>query len=330
MDREVEFVEQSLGVAPGGWILDVACGTGHHAIGLAKRGYQVVGVELSLAMLARCAEEAQASAQKISFLHGDMRELTFVDTYDGAYNIGTSFGYFDDEQNVASIAGIHRALKPKGLFFLETTNRDYVLRDLPSLVWFEGDGCVCMEESSLNPISSRLHVRRTMILNDGTQKTAEYSIRLYALHEIGGILHTAGFRVAEVSGNWSTPGAFFGAESPRIMILAEKRVAGSRSTGSMPTVQIPTVPDAQAVALAPTVPPPSKAPEPPPPEAAPPAAAAAEEEDAPERTWIPPKSVLEAQPTPPPRRVPAPTRPDLPRVLVEDEDENTEPRKKED
>jgi len=48
-------------------------------------------------------------------------------------------------------------------------------------------------------------------------------VRVYSLHELGKILHDAGFRVAEVSGRSSTPGVFFGNESPRTLILAEKR-----------------------------------------------------------------------------------------------------------
>jgi hypothetical protein len=37
------------------------------------------------------------------------------------------------------------------------------------------------------------------------------------------MLHDNGFRVAEVSGRTGTPGVFFGCESPRTLILAEKR-----------------------------------------------------------------------------------------------------------
>ena len=51
--REAKFIEESLGVAGGAALLDLACGTGLHAIELTKRGYQVVGFDLSLAMLAR-------------------------------------------------------------------------------------------------------------------------------------------------------------------------------------------------------------------------------------------------------------------------------------
>jgi hypothetical protein len=68
-----------------------------------------------------------------------------------------------------------------------------------------------------------MRVKRTMMMDDGRSREIEYSIRLYALHELGKLLHEHGFRVAEVSGRTATPGVFLGADSPRTLILAEKK-----------------------------------------------------------------------------------------------------------
>jgi cyclopropane fatty-acyl-phospholipid synthase-like methyltransferase len=54
--REVEFLLEELRLPPGGAVLDVGCGTGRHAIELAKRGYVVTGLDLSSQMLSRAAE----------------------------------------------------------------------------------------------------------------------------------------------------------------------------------------------------------------------------------------------------------------------------------
>ena len=220
---EVDFIEESLGCEAGAMVLDLACGTGRHAVELATRGYQVVGFDLSLAMLARASDEAQERKQKINFVQGDMREMTFEETFDGIYAWNTSFGFFDEEKNGAVIARVHRALKTGGQFLLDVVNRDYIVRQAPSLAWFEGDGCICMDEMTIDFITSRMKVKRTLMLDDGRTKEIEYSIRIYALHELGKMLHDNGFRVAEVSGRTGTPGVFFGCESPRTLILAEKR-----------------------------------------------------------------------------------------------------------
>jgi SAM-dependent methyltransferase len=221
--KEVNFIEESLGCEAGAMILDLACGTGRHAVELAARGYQVVGFDLSLAMLARASDEAQDRKQKINFVQGDMREMTFEETFDGVYSWNTSFGYFDEEKNGAVIARVHKSLKKGGQFLLDVVNRDYIVRQAPSLAWFEGDGCICMDEMTIDFITSRMKVKRTLMMDDGRTKEIEYSVRVYALHELGKMLHDNGFRVAEVSGRTGTPGVFFGCESPRTLILAEKR-----------------------------------------------------------------------------------------------------------
>lgn len=220
---EATFIEESLSVAREAMVLDLACGSGRHAIELASRGYQVVGLDLSLSMLAKASEEALERDRSINFVHGDMRELTFEETFDGIYCWNTSFGFFDEDKNTQVIQRVHRALKKGGQFLLDVVNRDYLLPRSPSLVWFEGEGCICMDEMHIDAITSRMKIKRTMMIEDGRTREIEYSVRLYTLHELGRILHEQGFRVAEVSGQCATPGVFFGSDSPRTIILAEKR-----------------------------------------------------------------------------------------------------------
>jgi SAM-dependent methyltransferase len=220
---EVDFIEDSLGVAKGGTLLDLGCGTGRHAIDLSRRGYSVVGFDLSLAMLARAGEEAQERNQKINFVQGDMREMTFEEAFDGIFCWGTTFGFFEEEKNIHVLTRVHKALRHGGQFLLDVVCRDFIIKQSPSLAWFEGEGCVCMDEMSVDWITSRMRVKRTMMLDDGRSKEIEYSIRVYSLHELGKLLHDNGFRVAEISGRIQTPGVFFGPESPRTLILAEKR-----------------------------------------------------------------------------------------------------------
>ncbi|HSQ65666.1 MAG TPA: methyltransferase domain-containing protein [Polyangiaceae bacterium] len=220
---ECDFIEDSLGVARGGSMLDLGCGTGSQAVELSRRGYNVVGFDLSLAMLARAGEEAQEKKQKINFVQGDMREMTFDEAFDGVYSWGTSFGYFEEEKNAQVVSKVHRALRKGGQFLLDVANRDFIIEQAPSLAWFEGEGCVCMDEMTMDWVTSRMRVKRTMMLDDGRSKEIEYSIRVYSLHELGKMLHDHGFRIAEVSGRIHTPGVFFGPHSPRTLILAEKR-----------------------------------------------------------------------------------------------------------
>ncbi|HXK18812.1 MAG TPA: methyltransferase domain-containing protein, partial [Polyangiaceae bacterium] len=220
--KEVTFVEESLGVAPGGVVLDLGCGSGQHAVELASRGYGVVGYDLSLYQLALAADVAQERSQKINFLQGDMREMAFEEMFDGIFCWNTSFGYFEEDKNFSVAERAFRALRPGGMFLVDVVNRDFVAAHTPSSVWFEGDSCVCMDDAVIDYFTSRLRVKRSVILDDGRTRECTYSVRLYSFHELGKLLHEVGFRVTEVSGHPATPGVFLGQASPRILMLAQR------------------------------------------------------------------------------------------------------------
>jgi SAM-dependent methyltransferase len=221
--REVSFIEGALEAPGGAEILDVGCGYGRHAIELVQRGLNVTGLDLSLPLLIRAADEAQRRALSVNFVHADMREMPFDRKFDGAYSMLTSFGYFDEDANLKVAEGVARALKPGGRFLLDIVNRDYVVADLPSRIWWEGTGCVVLEEVDFNFQTSRIVTRRSVVFEDGRQIEQEISVRAYSLHELGRLLRQAGFRVLDISGSLATRGRFLGVSSRNLLVLSEKR-----------------------------------------------------------------------------------------------------------
>jgi SAM-dependent methyltransferase len=220
--REVSFIRDGLDPPADGELLDVACGYGRHAIELSQRGLKVTGIDLSLPLLIRAADESQRRGLSVNFVHADMRELTFENQFDGAYCMLTSFGYFDEETNLKVATGMCRALKPRGRLLLDTINRDYIVGELPTRVWWEGDGCLVLEEVDFNYHTSRLAIRRSVVFQDGRQLEHDISIRAYSLHELGKLMRQAGFRVVDVSGSIATRGHFFGATSRNLIVVCEK------------------------------------------------------------------------------------------------------------
>jgi len=220
--REVKFIREALSTPAGGEVLDVGCGYGRHALELAQQGLRLTGLDLSLPMLIRAADHAQKRGLAVNFVHADMREMTYNGQFDSAYCMLSSFGYFDEETNLRVATAICRALKPGGRFLLDIINRDYIVGDLPSRVWWEGDGCVVLEEVDFNYHTSRVLIRRSVVFGNGRQSEQEISLRAYSLHEVGKLLRQAGLRVLDVSGGLATKSKFYGAASRNILAVCER------------------------------------------------------------------------------------------------------------
>lgn len=225
-EREAKFIIDRLGIESGARVLDLCCGFGRHAIELSKRKYEMVGLDLSMVMLKKALADAQARNMAIKFVHGDMRKLTFKAIFDAIYNVQTSFGYFDDLSNFKVLQGIHRALKPGGVFLIETVNRDFIVNELPLRLWWQGHECKLLEEIDLDYLSGVLKVQRSFVFDTVNRAPWEQKIqiRLYTANEMRALLMRAGFNVLELSGDYSLPGAHFGSTSPKNIFVAEKPV----------------------------------------------------------------------------------------------------------
>jgi SAM-dependent methyltransferase len=221
-EREVNFIREALSPPTGGEVLDVGCGYGRHALELAQQGLRLTGLDLSLPMLIRAADHAQKRGLAVNFVHADMREMTYNGQFDAAYCVLSSFGYFDEETNLRVATAICRALKPGGRFLLDIMNRDYIVGDLPSRTWWEGDGCVVLEEVDFNYHTSRILIRRSVVFGNGRQSEQEISLRAFSLHEVGKLLRQAGLRVLDVSGGLATKSRFYGSASRNIIAVCER------------------------------------------------------------------------------------------------------------
>ncbi len=224
-EREVDFIEQQMSLESADTILDLACGYGRHTIELAERGHDVVGFDLSKALLKQGLAEAQRRSLEINFFHGDMRSLEFESVFDACYCWQTSFGYFGDRTNLDILARVNRALTSGGELLLEVMNRDHVVKKMPHRIWWEGPDCIFLEEGEFDYESSTLHLNRSFIYEDGSQQPVEHDwyIRLYSPHELKELLNQTGFEFVDLSGSIHYPGYFLGHDSPKQIVLATKR-----------------------------------------------------------------------------------------------------------
>lgn len=219
---EVDFIEGLLALPPGAAVLDLACGYGRHAIGMAQRGYRVTGLDFNPHYLEIAAADARAAGAEVAWRAGDMRALPFAGEFAGAYSFFTSFGYFGDEENELVLAGIARALQPGGKFVIDMMNRDWLLTHPQQRTWTQReDGALFMEETSLELAASRVVARQILIdPQGGPQVTKEYFLRAYTCAELTALLRRHGLAVREVYGG--TDRRAYDTEARRLVLVADR------------------------------------------------------------------------------------------------------------
>ena len=221
--QQVDFIVEQLDLAPGGRILDLACGHGRISLELARRGYAVTGLDLSPRSLALARAAAEHEGLRVDWVHADMREIPAGTPFDAVVNVFTAFGYFDDEvENRRVLEGVERALAPGGRLLIDTINLLGLVCRYRDRSWNEtAAGVLHLQEHRYDVLRGRNEATWTFVRPDGTRSELIHSVRTYAPHELTRLLEHAGLTVV---GSW---GAFDGGEltmeSRRLILLAEKR-----------------------------------------------------------------------------------------------------------
>ena len=81
---EVAALVDVLDLVPGDRVLDVGCGPGRHSHELARRGHEVVGLDVSETFLALARRDAPRGA---TFVHGDARTMSFDSEFDAVISL---------------------------------------------------------------------------------------------------------------------------------------------------------------------------------------------------------------------------------------------------
>lgn len=114
-------------------ILDLGCGTGGHALELARRSYQVTGVDRSSRMLAAFRSKLKRDGLEAIVRRADLRALDLGRTFDAVLAMFAVLGYQTTNRDLdRALAVVARHLAPGGLFLADVWFGPAVLADPPA------------------------------------------------------------------------------------------------------------------------------------------------------------------------------------------------------
>jgi SAM-dependent methyltransferase len=201
---------------PNSRLFDIACGRGRFAVYLNKQGYDVTGIDLSVDNIRYAM---QFENDSLHFFAHDMRQLSYHNYFDMAFNLFTSFGYFKtDQEHIRTLINFNRALKQGGLLVLDYFNSGKVL------------DCLVPEEIKttngvdfhINKAVSDNKIIKTIFFQDKNKcYTFKEIVRALTLNDFKLYFEQSGFEIITNFGNYSLEN-FDSNHSDRLIFICKK------------------------------------------------------------------------------------------------------------
>jgi len=205
-----------LNLKPDAHILDVACGRGRHAIYLNSIGYTVTGIDLSENNIKHAKDYGN---ETLSFIKHDMCH-PMKDNYDAVFNLFTSFGYFEkEEDNVRAISSMSKNMKAKGCGVIDFLNLNHTLKNM-----------VTHEQKQIDGITFKItkHIENGFLYKninfEADGKTLHFTERLKCIYleTFKKYFETAGLSITHLFGNYDMDN--YNAEtSDRLIMIFQKK-----------------------------------------------------------------------------------------------------------
>ncbi|MDX3657970.1 class I SAM-dependent methyltransferase [Streptomyces sp. ID05-26A] len=208
---EVDFL---VGLDTGPRVLDAPCGSGRHSIELARRGYEVTGIDISEEAIAH----ARALAPSLDWRQGDVASLgSFGVTADLAVCLGNSFGYLDhagSQRFLRELAGVAPVL-----VLDYGCTAESLLPSLPGEIRMTAGGVEMVAVNTYDVASGRLLIDFTFSDGERTQRSACVQ-HVYTAAELTRMLNDAGFSSVALYGD--VDGSAFRVGSHRLLAVARR------------------------------------------------------------------------------------------------------------
>lgn len=143
-----------------GILLDLACGTGTMSVQMAKRGYEVIGIDNSPEMLSEAREKAYEAKEDILFLCQDMCDIDLYGTVECTICLLDSLNHLESEEELqAAFKGVSLFTVPGGLFIFDVNTQykhKYVLGN--NTFVYDNDDVYCVWQNEYDDESKTVEI----------------------------------------------------------------------------------------------------------------------------------------------------------------------------
>lgn len=219
-EQEVDLLISELNINQRKHILDIPCGFGRHSIELAKRGYQVTGVDISETFIKSLDEKVKTEKLPVNAIQADLLSIKLNSTFSGAICMGNSFGYFNVDKMKTFIEKVSSSLEPGSRFIINSGMiAESILPNFSKNRSFTA-GNITMDITNTYRVDDSCIV--SSILYTKENKTEEHSFKHYVftLGEVKRLLELFGLKTIAT---YSSPAREeYNMGDPQIYIVAEK------------------------------------------------------------------------------------------------------------
>jgi len=198
-------------------IIDLACGKGRHSVFLNKLGFDVLGLDLSRQSI---EFDKQFENETLHFDVHDMRHSIDSEPVDAVFNLFTSFGYFDNEEDDKNVfRSVYKVLKPGGFFVLDYLNEEYVRQILVPESTIHREG---IDFNISKKIEGRHIIKDIRFLAEEKPYHFFEKVKLHTLETIEKYAKGRGFERVKIWGDYQL-NDFQKEDSPRCINLFKKK-----------------------------------------------------------------------------------------------------------
>ncbi|MBL4716558.1 MAG: class I SAM-dependent methyltransferase [Bacteroidia bacterium] len=211
-------------------ILELACGTGRITVPIAKKGFEIVGIDISEAMINEAKEKAAEAKQDIEFIEADIRDFELNQKFSVIFLPFNSICHLHDFESIAScFSCVKKHLKPDGRFVIDVFKPDFkiLLRDKNKRYECAdyknpyADNHVKLTETNWYNEADQINQVKWYFEIGEKEIEQDLNMRMFYPQELDNYLRFAGFEIEEKFGDYN--GSIFTSDSSKQIIISGMR-----------------------------------------------------------------------------------------------------------